>query len=266
MTASLDLKLQPGKLAVPPGQPATIGVRVVNTGLETLELTLRVAGLGSTANSPVAALGSLAPGAALTTAVQFTLPVDTAAGDRIVAIQVVGTWPGGVGPDGRAAEPVSRSGHVTVQVGSTSRVALRLARAEVEGRVRGKLVADLHNQGTETLDLHLWGEGKDVRITFEKSQISLAGGTSQRVLGTVKTGAVTWRRAERRAFVITAQGNTTPATTAGSYVQKGLLPGFLTTLLAVRCRKQGSSAWIRHAPPAHSNRRPKPDADTKCCP
>ena len=45
MTASLHVELQPNELALAPAQPASVGVRVVNTGSETLELILRVAGL-----------------------------------------------------------------------------------------------------------------------------------------------------------------------------------------------------------------------------
>ncbi len=223
MTTTLHVELHTTELVLAPAQPASVGVRVRNTGGEPLVLTLRIAGLDTAGGAPGASLGTLAPGAALTTTVHFALPAETAAGDRLVAVQVLGSPP--AGRPGQPIEPVSATAHLRLRVGSTSRLALRLARAEVDGRRRGKLVADLHNQGTEQLDLRLWGEGADVTVAFERAELTLPAGHSTRVRGTVRTGGFTWRRAERRAFVVTAQGNTTPATTAGSYVQKGLLPG-----------------------------------------
>ena len=55
-------------------------MRVVNTGTVALELVLRVAGLDAAGGAPPAALGALAPGATLTTAVHFALPPETGRG------------------------------------------------------------------------------------------------------------------------------------------------------------------------------------------
>ena len=79
---------------------------MVNTGSESLELVLRVAGLDAAGGAPpVARSAGWHPGATLTTALHFALPADTAAGDRSVAVRSTG--PRHRRRAGRPAQPVT---------------------------------------------------------------------------------------------------------------------------------------------------------------
>ena len=94
MSASLHVDLQTQSLDLAPGQPASVQVRVVNTGTVALDTRLRVAGLGIVGGLPSEPLGRLVPGGALTTVLHFTLPRESAAGERRIAVQIEGARPG----------------------------------------------------------------------------------------------------------------------------------------------------------------------------
>ncbi|MCU1504383.1 MAG: NPCBM-associated, domain of alpha-galactosidase, partial [Ilumatobacteraceae bacterium] len=229
----MRLELGQQSIDLAPGQPAGVNVRVENTTSQPLEAVLGVAGLDAAGARPVAQLGVLAPGEVVTTTLQFALPVETAAGLRDIAIHVEGRPTRQARGAGTDAGLVRQSANLRLRVGSTALLSLRLARAEVHGRFRGKLRADLRNQGVEPVTLQLWGAGEGVTVRFDRPELTLPPGHSARVRGTVSKPGFTWRRDNRRAFVVTAQGASTPATTAGSYVQRGLLPRGLVILVAV---------------------------------
>ncbi|MEO5898868.1 MAG: carboxypeptidase-like regulatory domain-containing protein, partial [Ilumatobacteraceae bacterium] len=244
----LDLAQQSIDLA--PGQPAGVDVRVENTADEPFDVVIGVAGLDAAGGArPVARLGVIVPGGVVTTTLQFALPIETAAGLRDIAIHVEGRRPHQ--PRGVPADigMVRQSANLRLRVGSTAQLSLRLARTEVHGRFRGRIRADLQNQGVEPVTLRLWGEGEGVTVSFDRPELTLAPGHGARVKGKVHKPGFTWRRENRRAFVVTAQGASTPATTAGSYLQRGVLPRSIVRLVAIVLILGlwiGGLIWVNH--------------------
>jgi hypothetical protein len=254
----MKLELAQQAVDLAPGQRAGVEVRVENTGTEAVDTILGVAGLDAVGSRPVARLGVLAPGAVVTTTLQFALPMETAAGVRDIAIYLEARRVGQQRGPQTGSGLVRRTANLRLRVGSTALLSLRLARAEVHGRFRGKLRADLRNQSLEPITLQLSGAGEGVTVRFERPTLTLPPGHSARVRGTVRKQGVTWRRDNRRAFVVTAQGTSTPATTAGSYVQRGLLPRsvvMLVAVLVVLALWIGGLVWVNHdlrtGPSAH---------------
>ena len=224
----MKLEVATQSLHLAPGEQVSVDVRVLNDGVETIDVVLGVAGLDAGGVRPVAELGLLPPGSTATTTLHFALPKGAVAGMREVAIHADDRRATAV-----AAEQSRQIARLAITVGSTEMLSLSMQRAEVRGMVRGKLRADLRNQGSVPLTLRLWGEGDDVAIHFDRDVIELPPGHSARVKGTVRIPGVKLRGDQRRAFVVTAQGASTPATTTGSYVKRGVLPASLLGFVAV---------------------------------
>ncbi|MEO5725120.1 MAG: carboxypeptidase-like regulatory domain-containing protein, partial [Ilumatobacteraceae bacterium] len=229
----MKLELAQTSIDLAPGQQATLNIRVENDGPDPLTVALGITGLDAAGMRPVADLGVLAPGAAAATTLHFALPVEAAAGVRSVAILAEGRRTNLRRDLPPNSGIVRQTANLTVRVGSVSHISLRLAQTEVRGRFRGRLRADLRNLGVEPVTLHLWGKGDDVAVRFERPVLTLPPGHSAQVRGIVRKPGTTLRREHRRPFVVTAQGASTPATTTGTFVQRGLLPRSLLVVVAV---------------------------------
>jgi hypothetical protein len=235
----MRLELETRAVDLAPGTQIAVGARVVNDGPDPIDVVLGIAGLDNDGVRPVAELGVIPPGSSAVTTLHFALPKGAVAGVREVAIHADDRR-----VDDRRGRPATRSGErapdrsrqterLSIRVLSTERLSLALQRGEVRGRFRGKLRADLRNQGNEPLTVRLWGEGDDVDVRFARDTITLPPGHATRVKGRVRLPGVSLRGEQRRAFVVTAQGASTPTTTSASYVQRGVLPASLFTLIAI---------------------------------
>lgn len=239
-TASMRVVVDRDHVDLAPGASVTLVVTIANTGRVAVTPELQLTGVDGAQVAGTQVQAVLAAGEARACEITFGLPSEAAAGTRRVAVVV----------RDRSGRAQPAAAHVRVVTGSAADVALRLSPRDVRGRLRGGFRVHLDNQGDREVTLDLRADGDGLGIRVRPDRVTLPPGASVRLRGRVRSRRPAVVRDRRTAFVVTAQGTTTPVAGVGSFHQRTVLDGVLLKAVAVLAVlglwAGGAVAAVRH--------------------
>lgn len=245
----MRIRIEPERLQVTPGVPASLAVTVFNTSEIIQAFSVRLAGLPVAVPllaSP-AELG-LFPSTEGTAAVTFTVPRDFPAGTHRARVEVTGTVSHagsapGKGGAGAVTGSVTAPLELVVEPVYDAALTLEPQSVTAGGRARFTVVAE--NRGNVELSMALAatdGEGK-LRCQFAADVITVPPGRRVRAamrakgkrpfLGTPAARILTVRGTPTSGLAMPRSVPAPPAEALGTFIQKPLIPRALLTLLAL---------------------------------
>ena len=206
-----------------PGAEVPVTVTVTNNGPRPVEPVLEVAGLDGGRVDGGDAIGTLAPGESATTTLRVALPDDAAAGTRQMAVVAGDRRGGGAGA----------TATFSVHTASAAALSMHVSPRKQRGRMGGRIRVELHNHGTESLQVALTARGDGVSAKLRYPTVTLAPGGHARVPGRLRAHRPAVLRERHCGFVVSAQGASTPTRATGTLTQLTLMPRTFRSLVAL---------------------------------
>ncbi|MGY4741275.1 RICIN domain-containing protein [Streptomyces sp. ATMOS53] len=221
--------LEPASATVDPGDTTTVRLRLRNTGEVVDEYRFEAVGDIAPWTTVEPAVLRLYPGTTGTVELTFAPPrtPDATAGPNPYAVRVTPTeYPEAV---------TVPEGNLTIT--PFSEVRAELVPATVKGRFRGRPRLAVDNLGNTPLTASVSGSDNGDELSYDivPGSVQIEPGRAAFVRATLKPRQIIWFGSkQRRPYTLTVQrSGTTPLEVDGTYVQRGILPGWLATSLGV---------------------------------
>ncbi|MEV8565922.1 RICIN domain-containing protein [Streptomyces sp. NPDC051322] len=247
---SIWTSLEPASTTVDPGSTATVRLRLRNTGDIVDEY--RCVPVGDIAPYVTVEPPSirLFPGTTGTVELTFAPPrtPDATAGPNPYGVQII--------PTEHPEATTVPEGNVTIT--PFTEVRAELVPHTVKGRFRGRPRLAIDNIGNTRLTASVNGSENGDQLSYEihPANVQIEPGRAAFVDATVRPRQITWfGRKENRPYRLAVQrSGVQPLTVDGVYVQKGFLPRWLATFLAIAMALAVTFviAWFAYKPPVHS--------------
>ncbi|WP_328537643.1 RICIN domain-containing protein [Streptomyces sp. NBC_00344] len=247
---SIWTSIEPASTTVDPGSTTTVRLRLRNTGDIVDEYRCVPVGDIAPYITVEPATIRLYPGTTGTVELTFAPPrtPDATAGPNPYGIQIT---------------PTEHPGATTVPEGNLTITPFTEVRAElvphtVKGRFRGRPKLAIDNIGNTRLTASVNGSENGDQLSYEihPANVQIEPGRAAFVNTTLRPRNITWfGRKENRPYRLAVQrSGTPPLTIDGTYVQKGFLPRWLATFLAVALALTVMFviAWFAYKPQVHS--------------
>lgn len=222
MTDPLGTRLEVtvGEIALTPGQPGTVIVRVRNLEAQARRYSFAVVGLDPAWLALPHPGRPLLPGEAARVAVTITLPSGFPASELAATLDIQPLDPATGIP---AGPPVTTD--LVVAVGDGTGIAAALEPADVRGGERGRFVVTLHNRGRTSmrLELHALSVAGQLQVRFRQPLVEIAPGEEVQVEGEVRAHRPRSGQPVRRPFVVRVEGHSTPVLLDASFTQRPLV-------------------------------------------
>ncbi|MGW0903446.1 hydrolase [Streptomyces sp. NPDC002853] len=261
---SLWTSLEPASATVDPGSSTTVRLKVRNTGDIVDEYRFEPVGALAPWTTVEPPSLRLYPGTTGTVALTFAPPrtPDATAGPNPYAVRIT---------------PTEHPDAVTVPEGNLTITPFTEIRAElvpptVKGRFRGRPRLAVDNLGNTKVTASLSGSDTGDRISYDlqPSNIQIEPGRAAFVRTTLRPRQITWfgSKQEQPYTLAVRRSGTEPMDVDGTFVQRGILPGWLATtfglLLAVAIAFV--VIWLTYNPQVKSVAREKPVEAGKIAP
>lgn len=221
--------LEPASATVDPGDTTTVRLRLRNTGEVVDEYRFEAVGDIAPWTTVEPAVLRLYPGTTGTVELTFAPPrtPDATVGPNPYAVRVTPTeYPEAV---------TVPEGNLTIT--PFSEVRAELVPATVKGRFRGRPRLAVDNLGNTPLTASVSGSDNGDELSYDivPGSVQIEPGRAAFVRATLKPRQIIWFGSkQRRPYTLTVQrSGTTPLEVDGTYVQRGILPGWLATSLGV---------------------------------
>ncbi|SEG83616.1 hypothetical protein SAMN05216223_114117 [Actinacidiphila yanglinensis] len=252
---SLWTSLEPPSATVDPGSTTTVRLRLRNTGDVVDEYRFTPVGDLApyiTVEPPVL---RLYPGTVDTVQLTFAPPrtPDATAGPNPYGIQIV--------PSEHPEATTVPEGNLTIT--PFTEVRAELVPHTVKGRFRGRPRLAVDNLGNTKLTASVVGTDSGDQFSYEihPANVQIEPGRAAFVKATLRPRQIAWfGRKENRPFRLAVQrSGSTPLDVDGTFVQRGVLPRFLATLmgLLVGLVVAAVALWFAYKPQVASLAQPK---------
>ncbi|MEU7188946.1 hydrolase [Streptomyces sp. NPDC045369] len=249
--------LEPASATVSPGSSTSVRLRVRNTGDIVDEYHFEPVGdLAPWTTVEPQAL-RLYPGTTGTVELTFAPPrtPDATAGPNPYAVRVT---------------PTEHPDAVTVPEGNLTITPFTEMRAElvpptVKGRFRGRPRLAVDNLGNTKVTASLSGKDAGERLSYEiqPGNVQIEPGRAAFVKVTLRPRQITWfgSKQEQPYALAVRRSGTEPDEVAGTFVQRGVLPGWLATTfgLLLALTIAFVTIWLAYRPQVQSVAREKPE-------
>ncbi|MFI0260641.1 hydrolase [Streptomyces sp. NPDC017056] len=249
--------LEPASATVAPGSSTTVRLRVRNTGDIVDEYRFEPVGDLAPWTTVEPQSLRLYPGTTGTVELTFAPPrtPDATAGPNPYAVRVT---------------PTEHPDAVTVPEGNLTITPFTEVRAElvpptVKGRFRGRPRLAVDNLGNTKVTASLSGKDAGERLSYElrPSNVQIEPGRAAFVKVTLRPRQITWfgSKQEQPYALAVRRSGTEPEEVAGTFVQRGVLPGWLATTfgLLLALTIAFVTIWLAYRPQLQSVAREKPE-------
>ncbi|MEU6767596.1 hydrolase [Streptomyces sp. NPDC046853] len=253
---SLWTSLEPASATVDPGSSTTVRLKVRNTGDIVDEYRFEPVGDLSPWTRVEPPSLRLYPGTTGTVELTFAPPrtPDAAAGPNPYAVRIT---------------PTEHPDAVTVPEGNLTITPFTEVRAElvpptVKGRFRGKPRLAVDNLGNTKVTASLSGSDTGDRLSYDlqPSNIQIEPGRAAFVKTTLRPRQITWfgSKQEQPYTLAVRRSGTEPMDVDGTFVQRGILPGWLATTFGLLLALAIAFVviWLTYKPQVKSVAREKP--------
>lgn len=253
---SLWTSLEPVSATVDPGSSTTVRLRVRNTGDIVDEYRFEPVGDLAPWTSVEPPVLRLYPGTTGTVELTFAPPrtPDATAGPNPYAVRIT--------PTEHPDAVVVPEGNLTIT--PFTEVRAELVPPTVKGRFRGRPRLAVDNLGNTKVTASLSGSDTGDRLSYDlqPSNVQIEPGRAAFVKTTLRPRQITWfgSKQEQPYQLAVRRSGTEPLDVDGTFVQRGILPGWLATtfglLLAVTIAFV--MIWLTYRPQVKSVAREKP--------
>nr|WP_221462770.1 hydrolase [Streptomyces olivoverticillatus] len=250
--------MEPASATVDPGSSTTVQLRVRNTGDIVDEYHFAPVGALAPWTTVEPQTLRLYPGTTGTVELTFAPPrtPDATAGPNPYAVRVT---------------PKEHPDAVAVPEGNLTITPFTEVRAElvpptVKGRFRGRPRLAVDNLGNTKVTASLSGGDTGDRLSYDlqPSNIQIEPGRAAFVKATLRPRQITWfgSKKEQPYALTVRRAGTEPMAVDGTYVQRGVLPGWLATAfgLLVALTITFVTIWLTYQPQLQSAAREQPQA------
>ncbi|MBV9023480.1 MAG: RICIN domain-containing protein [Streptomycetaceae bacterium] len=248
---SIWTSLEPASTTVDPGSTATVRLRLRNTGDVVDEYRFTPVGPVAPWTTVEPPTLRLYPGTTGTVQLTFAPPrtPDATAGPNPYAVQII---------------PTEHPEATTVPEGNLTLTPFTQIQAELvpptcRGRFRGRPKLAIDNLGNTKLTASIGGRDNGDQLSYDihPGNVQIEPGRAAFVRAHLRPRQITWfGQKQTRPFTLAVRrSGHTPVDVDGIYIQRGVLPRWLATLLslatalAVTC----IALWFAYAPAVHSN-------------
>ncbi|MGH4036149.1 hydrolase [Actinomycetota bacterium Odt1-20B] len=253
---SLWTSLEPASATVDPGSSTTVRLKVRNTGDIVDEYRFEPVGALAPWTTVEPPSLRLYPGTTGTVELTFAPPrtPDATAGPNPYAVRITPTEH----PDA-ATVP---EGNLTIT--PFTEIRTELVPPTVKGRFRGRPRLAVDNLGNTKVTASLSGSDTGDRLSYDlqPSNIQIDPGRAAFVKATLRPRQITWfgSKQEQPYALAVRRSGTEPTDVAGTFVQRGILPGWLATTfgLLIALAIAFVVIWLSYSPRVQTVAREKP--------
>ena len=202
-------------ISAAPGDTAVCRVRVLNDTTGPSAYRLRVVGLNGHDLEYPLGYDAVPSGMEASFDVDIHVPREFAMGRHALALEVVSD---------RRGEQSALAG-MTVEVGSIQQVAMQLNPSTIRGRGKGRFSVHLDNREPRVVDVHLHGEGQNLRFDFATDIVRIRPGEVVAVPAVVRGPRRVVRAPINHVLTVVAESNSRPIYADAAFQQRPIIPG-----------------------------------------